>query len=118
MPTYIQIGNHRVSRQQQENSSIQIESATKVVTDIVTAGNHIIPNGINYVQIDATAGNITIDLPPVGGEIFETTFKRLDNSVNTITFNDTIDGQANRTLDQQGSALTIYNASGVYNILA
>lgn len=58
------------------------------------------------VLVDATSGNVTIDLPPaLGKNGFEVIIKKIDSTANTVTVEpngaETIEGAANKVLTTQ-----------------
>ncbi len=86
-------------------------------TQSVTAFDHI-------VEIDATAGNVTVTLPNTANNRSlnkQYVFKRMDGSANTITIDgfsaDTIDGTATKTLTSQYETLTISGRTSGWSVI-
>ena len=65
------------------------------------------------IIIDATSGNVTVDLPTAGSGKREFWFKRKDSSANTVTIDgdgsETIDGATTKTLASQYDKLHIHS---------
>ena len=88
---------------------------------VTTSGN--VQSGDYLIIADATAGAITMTLPPaalVPGRIYA--FKRINSGANAVIIDgyaaETIDGSATHTLTPQWNALTIMSNGTAWFILA
>ena len=88
---------------------------------VTTSGNVV--SGDYLIIADATAGAITLSLPPaalVPGRIYA--FKRINSGANAVIVDgyasETIDGSATHTLTPQWNALTIMSNGTAWFILA
>jgi hypothetical protein len=93
----------------------KIRSITASAT--VTAFDHI-------VEIDATAGNVTVTLPTTANNRVlnkQYVFKRMDATANTVTIDgagaETIDGAATQTLSTQYQTLTISGRTSGWSVI-
>ena len=90
-----------------DNVGIIVPFQTRTVTS-----NTSLTTSDCLVLVDATAGNVTIDLAPVAGkEGSEVIVKKVDSSVNTVTVDangsETIDGTTTKVLTTQYESIRV-----------
>ncbi len=65
---------------------------------------------------DVTSGNITIDLTELK-DGYELIIKKLDDSINSINFSDTIDGDSDFKILKQYESITLLKKNNAYHII-
>lgn len=80
-----------------------------------------IGQGQDIVLVDATAGSVTVTLPPAAERFKEFTIKKIDSSVNTVVVAadgaELIDGAATQTLSSQYDALNVGSNGSAWWVL-
>lgn len=91
-------------------NGFQSQQGNFYAVSTLTSGSTTLNLAYNFILLDATSGNVTVTLPAAsaafGGSMgLDLIFKRIDNSVNTVTIqragSDLIDGASSFTLGSQ-----------------
>ena len=95
------------------------EASPMPTSQVVTAGTTTAPNHSNMLA-DASSGPVTVELPPPATNV-HVTVKKTDASAHAVTIAtpgvQTIDGQADRTVETQYVSLTIGSDGTDYYII-
>jgi hypothetical protein len=100
--------------------TVTISGSSYTVINISTTPYSVIPTSGLYVYlVDATVGNITINLPTAVGNTAEYEFKKIDATSGTVIVTpngaELIDGEVNQTILYQNTSFTIIsNNSNFY----
>lgn len=100
-----------------EWESVSVSAAPIVPNWTNVTANATVPVTQHYTSVNATTANVLLIIPTPALASGVYTFKKTDASVHTVTFSQSIDGNASFALNDQYESVSILSNGSAYYIL-